>query len=142
MRMDSMKTFLVVLRALLTSRAALVAENLVLRQQITVLQRSVRRPRLRRRDRAFWVLLSRLWKEWSSLLVIVQPETVIRWHRQGLKLYWRWKSKRTTTGRPPIDAGVRALIRRMSKKNATWGAPRIQSELALLGHDVAESTVA
>ena len=135
-----MQTFVSLLRALVLSRASLVAENLALRQQIIVLQRSVSRPGLRRRDRAFWVLLSRLWKHWSSLLVIVQPKTVIKWHRQGFRLYWRWKSRKI--GRPPIDAEVRALIRQMSDRNSTWGAPRIQSELALLGYDVAESTVA
>ena len=137
-----MQALFTLLRALVLSRAALFAENLALRQQIIVMQRSVRRPRLRCRARAFWVLLSRLWKHWSSLLVIVQPETVIKWHRQGFRLYWRWKSKRTKAGRPLIDAGIRSLIRQMSEKNSTWGAPRIQSELALLGYDVAESTVA
>jgi len=135
-----MRTLFALLRALLTSRATLIAENLALRQQISVLQRSVRRPRLCRHDRIFWVWLPRLWKDWSSLLVIVQPETVIKWHRQGFRLYWRWKSQRI--GRPKVDAEVRALIRRMSQQNATWGAPRIQSELRLLGYDVAESTVA
>ena len=73
--------------------------------------------------------------------MIVQPETVIRWHRQAFKLYWRWKS-RSRPGRPKIDAEVRELIRQMSRENPTWGVPRIQSELALLDHDVCEATVA
>ena len=73
--------------------------------------------------------------------MIVQPDTVIRWHRQGFRLYWRWKS-RGRPGRPKIEPEVRELIRRMSRENPTWGAPRIQSELALLGHDVCETTVA
>jgi len=82
------------LRKLLKNRAALVAENLALRHQIVILQRSVKRPRLHRRDRAFWVWLSRLWRGWRSSLLVVQPETVIRWHQQGFRLYWRWKSRR------------------------------------------------
>jgi transposase InsO family protein len=74
-------------------------------------------------------------------LLIVQPETVIGWHRQGFRLYWRWKS-RTKQGRPCVAREIRDLIRRMSRENPLWGAPRIQSELRLLGHDVADSTVA
>ena len=73
-------------------------------------------------------------------MLIVQPATIVRWHRQGFKLYWRWKSRKQP-GRPKIDAAVRNLIRHMCRENPTWGAPRIQSELALLGHNVAESTV-
>jgi len=75
-------------------------------------------------------------------LAIVQPETVIKWHRKGWKLYWRWKSKAGKPGRPRIKREIRDLIRRMSRENPTWGAPRILSELLLLGHDVAEETVA
>ena len=74
--------------------------------------------------------------------MIVQPETVVRWHRQGFRLYWRWKSRSGQPGRPKIEAEVRALIRRMCDENPTWGAPRIQSELALLGHQLADNTVA
>ena len=129
------------LRKLLKSRAALVAENLALRHQIVILQRSVKRPRLHRRDRVFWVWLSRLWRGWRSSLLVVQPETVIRWHRQGFRLYWRWKS-RSRCGRPKLDAEIRALIRRMSRENPTWGRRRIRSELHLLGYEVAELTVA
>ena len=128
-------------RGLLAGSAVLAAENLALRQQINVLQRSVKRPKLRKRDRIFWVWLSRLWPNWRSALAIVQPSTVIHWHRQGFRLYWRWKSRRKG-GRPKIDREVRDFIRRMSQENVTWGAPRILSELRLLGYDVAESTVA
>ena len=106
------------LRLLLQSRAALVAENLALRQQVAVLQRSVKLPRLHRRDRIFWVWLSRLWRGWRSGLLVVQPETVIRWHRQGFRLYWRWKS-RSHCGRPKLEAEIRSLIRRMSRDNPT-----------------------
>ena len=85
--------------------------------------------------------MSRFWTEWSSALAIVQPETVIRWRRQGFRLYWRRKSRRKS-GRPKTAAEIRKLIRQMSRQNPTWGAPRILSELRLLGHDVCESTVA
>ena len=84
---------LVVLRGALTSHAALVAENLALRQQVVVLRRSVKRPRLHRRDRVFWVWLSRLWRNWRTCLILVQPETLVAWHPQGFRLYWRWKSR-------------------------------------------------
>jgi hypothetical protein len=131
----------VFLRALLWNRAAIAAENLALRQQLAVLRVPAKRPRLRRRDRILWVWLSRLWTDWRSCLLIVKPETVIRWHREGFKLYWRWKSRKKP-GRPMIATEIRSLIRRMSRENPTWGAPRIHSELRLLGYAVAESTVA
>ncbi len=130
-----------IMRGLLASRAALAAENLALRQQLAILQRSRPRPRLRWRDRRFWVVLSRLWRGWRSALVIVEPETVVRWHRTAFRWYWRWKSRRKS-GRPTLAAGVRQLIRRLARENPLWGAPRIRAELRLLGHEVAESTVA
>ena len=135
------KIVVLFVRGLLAERAALASENLALRQQLAVLERSVKRPRLRPQDRIFWVWLSKLWKDWRSCLVLVQPGTVIAWHRQGFKLYWRWKSRHSKPGRPKVDREVRDLIRRMSKEDPTWGAPRIQSELTLLGYGVAESTV-
>jgi len=138
--MHLFKAIYLLLRTLLLNRAALAAENLALRQQLAILQHVGKRPRLRRRDRTFWVWLARLWKNWASVLVIVKPETVIRWHRQGFRYYWRWKSRKA--GRPKVPAEIRALIRQMSEQNPTWGAPRIQSELRLLGYDVALSTVA
>jgi len=88
------------------------------------------------------VWLSQRWANWRSCLLIVKPETVTRWHQQGFRLYWRWKSRKARLGRPRIDAEIRCLIRRMSRENPLWGAPRIQSELCLLGYTVAESTVA
>ena len=129
------------IRGLLAERTALATENLALRQQLAVLERSVKRPRLRPRDRIFWVCLSRLWKSWRECLMFVQPETVIGWHRKGFKLYWRWKSRNKKNGRPKVKREVRDLIRRMSRENPMWGAPRIQSELTLLGFEVAESSV-
>lgn len=139
--MGVVRVIVILLRACILRRAALVAENLALRHQLGILQRSVKRPRLRPRDRIFWVWLSRLWSDWQSSLMIVKPETVIRWHRQGFRLYWRWKSRKKP-GRPEIDAEICSLIQQMSRENATWGAPRIQAELQLLGYTIAESTVA
>ena len=128
-------------RAILADRIELATENLVLRQQLAVLNRKSRRPRLRIHDRVFWAVLSQIWANWRSSLLIVQPDTVVRWHLQGFKLFWRWKSRGRKPGRPSIDAEVRKLIRRMSRENSRWGIPRIQSELALLGHTVSEATV-
>src|SRR6266498_2160086 len=129
-------------RGLLVPRLVLVTENLALRQQLLVLHRSSNRPWLRHRDRLFWIALSQLWRDWRSILVIVKPETVIKWHRQGFKCYWRWKSRSGRVGRPKINEEVRVLIRRMWRENPTWGVPRIHAELHLLGYKVAESTVA
>ncbi|MFH1679892.1 MAG: integrase core domain-containing protein, partial [Candidatus Eisenbacteria bacterium] len=121
------------------SRRALVLENLALRHRLQVLQRSGRRPRFQPIDRGLWVLLSRLWTEWRSSLVLVKPEAVVSWHRKGFRLYWRWKSGKP--GRPCVPKNVRDLIRRMSSENPRWGAPRIYGELLKLGIDIAEPTV-
>ncbi len=128
-------------RVFITSRSAIAAENLALRHQLGILQRSVKRPRLRQLDRILWVWLSLFLENLRSCLIVVKPDTVVRWHRDGFRLYWRWKS-RGKPGRPKIDAEIRRLIRRMSRENTTWGSPRIQSELALLGHTLDQSTVA
>jgi transposase InsO family protein len=128
-------------RGLLAGRARLAAENLALRQQLAVLKHATPRPKLRPRDRVFWVWLARLWAEWRSVLRIVQPETVIRWHRQGFRLYWRWKSQ-GPVGRPRVEREIRDLIRPMARENPLWGAPRIGAELRFLGYRVADSTVA
>jgi putative transposase len=130
------------LRAILVGSAAVALENVALRHQLAVLQRSISRPRLARWDRILWVWLSRLWTNWRSSLIIVQPATVLAWHRQGFQLYWRWKSGPNAVGRPKLDAEIRRLIRRMARENPTWGRRRIQAELALLGYHVAELTVA
>ena len=140
--MGLLKAGVLFLRAMLIAKFHLAMENLALRQQVAVFKQSTRRPKLRPRDRIFWVWITWLWPSWRNALIIVQPETVIRWHRQGFKLYWRWKSRRRKPGRPPIEREVRDLVHRMSRENPTWGAPRILSELLLLDHDVAEQTVA
>ena len=139
--MSMIQALFVLLRAFFGGRAALALENLALRQQLAVLHRSAPRPKLRWRDRLFWVWLSRLWSGWREVLVLVKPETVVRWHRLGFRLFWRWKS-RGRPGRPTMNREVRQLIRRMSRENPLWGAPRIRAELHLLGHDIAASTVA
>ncbi|MHC4137896.1 MAG: integrase core domain-containing protein, partial [Planctomycetota bacterium] len=131
---------LTVIRALAADRNRLAIENLVLRQQINVLKRGAKRVRLNDSDRAFWVLIRRFFKHWKDHLVIVKPDTVVRWHRNGFRYYWKWKS-RSKPGRPPIERKLIHLIRRMSAENVLWGAPRITSELALLGYKVAQTTV-
>src|SRR5690349_4913169 len=120
---------LAMLRAAVRSRVALHLEILALRHQLQVLQRS--RPgrlNLVRADRWLWAWLSGVWSGWRTALVIVKPETVVAWHRQGFRLFWTWKSRRRT-GRPPVPADVRILIRKMAQDNPLWGAPRIHGEL-------------
>jgi transposase InsO family protein len=133
---------LLVARSKLKSRARLEAENIVLRQQVIVLSRKARsRLRLRNIDRLILVWMYRLFPSILNAITVIKPETVIRWHRRGFRAYWRWKS-RQRGGRPRIDREIRDLIRRMSKENPLWGAPRIHGELLMLGIEVAESTVA
>ena len=127
------------LRSALRPQRELALENLVLRQQLAVLKHRHPRPRLTDADRLFWVVLSRLWPGWRDSLHVVQAETVVRWHRQGFRYYWRWKSRRC--GRPKIDSEIKGLIRRMCLANPLWGAPRIHGELLKLGIDVSEATV-
>ena len=126
----------------LRSQAALQIENAALRHQLAVLQRQARgRPRLRPVDRLFWTWLCHLWPGWRHALVIVKPDTVLRWHRRGFRLYWRWKSRPRGPGRPRIPRAVQALIRQMCRANPTWGAPRIHGELLKLRITIAEATV-
>src|SRR6266478_4675787 len=138
-----MLTLLFSLRDCFRARAFLQAEILALRHQLLVLQRSNRGHKLRLgwADRVLWVWLSRLWNDWRSALLLVKPETVIAWHRQGFRLFWTWKSRRRIW-RPTVSADVRALIRTMSEANSLWGAPRIHGELLKLGIDVSQATVA
>jgi hypothetical protein len=127
-------------RSSLKAQRELALENLALRQQLAIVQRKTKRPRLTQADRAFWVALCSLWPDWHNALIIVKPQTVIGWHRKGFKLYWTWKS-RHRGGRPPIDAELRTLIRRIATENPTWGAPRVHGELLMLGFEVGEATV-
>ena len=125
------------------SRGSLILENLALRQQLAVYKRSVKRPRLRQTDRIFWVWLSRCWAGWRSVIDIVRPKTVLAWHRQGFRRYWRWKSRPLgrTSGRPRVTQEIRELIRTMKQSNPLWGAPRIHGELLKLGFEISERTI-
>ncbi len=123
----------------LRTQRDLAIENLVLRQQLAVLKQRRPRPRLTDADRLFWVVLSKIWPGWREPLHIVQHETIVRWHRQGFRYYWRWKSGRR--GRPRIYPEIRDLIRRMCQGNPLWGAPRIHGELLKLGIEASEATV-
>jgi transposase InsO family protein len=126
---------------LFKSRSRLEAENLFLRHQLAIaLRRAPPRLRLRGSDRALLIWMTRLWPDLIDAVQVVQPETILRWHRAGFKVFWRWKS-RNRAGRPKIDRGLRDLIRRMSRENALWGASRIHGELLMLGFQVAQSTV-
>jgi hypothetical protein len=117
---------------LFKSRCRLEAENLFLRHQLSIaLRRAPPRLRLRGGDGALLVWMSRLWPGLLGAAKIVQPETILRWHRAGFKAFWRWKSRKRA-GRPKIDRGLRDLIRRMSRENPKWGASRIQGELLML----------
>ena len=131
-------------RSSFRTKRELSLENLALRHQIGVLTRALgdRRPRFGRWDRALWVVLSRRWDAWRYALAIVQPATVIRWHREGFKRFWTRRSRAGRVGRPALDPELIGLIRRMSKSNVTWGAPRIRNELGRLGIEVAVSTIA
>ncbi len=126
----------------LRSRAVLQLEVIALRHQLGVLQRNQRtRIRLSRLDRALWVLLYRLRSGCLGAVVIVKPDTVIRWHRTGFRAFWAWKSRPCSRGRSPVPADIRALIRRMCRENPLWGAPRIHGELLKLGIDISQGAV-
>jgi len=141
MLVEILKTVPGALRSLVQSCAALLAENLVFRQQIIVLQRSVVKPRFRARDRVVLALAARLFSSALNAATIVRPETVVRWHRSLWRLIWRRKSQRPV-GRPPADADLRALMRRFWTENPLWGENRIAAELGKLGYDVSPRTVA
>src|SRR5438445_3962594 len=119
----------------------LALENLALRQQLDVYKRTMARPPLRRTDRLFWVVLARVWTGWRRPLVIVTPNTVLRWQRRRFREYWTKLSARPTRGRPPVNAEIKVLVTRMVAANPLWGAPRVHAELLKLGIDVAERTV-
>jgi len=124
------------------SHHGLLLENLALRQQLAALKRKQPRPRLTPSDRLFWVLAKKFWSGWRQNLIIVSPETVVRWHRAGFALYWRAISRaRRVIGRKRISKEVRDLIFQMVAENSTWGAPRIHGELLMLGFDVSERTI-
>src|SRR6266850_4762019 len=119
----------------------LALENLSLRQQLAVYKRTAIRPKLRNGVRLFWAWLSRVWTSWRTALVIVTPDTVLRWQRRRFRDYWTTLSGRPTVGRPPVHAEIKALVAQMAAANPLWGAPRIHGELLKLGIAVSERTV-
>jgi hypothetical protein len=140
--LEFLRLFVHVLAAPFRTQAELEAEITMLRHQLSVLRRlAPSRPRLTTADRLLFVWLCWLFPSLRSAITIVQPDTVLRWHRSGFRLYWWWKS-RSRGGRPKVSVAVRSLIRRMSVENPLWGAPRIHGELLKLGIEVAQSTVA
>ncbi len=129
-------------RDLSRSESELVLENALLRQQFIVLQRQVKRPTLTWHDRALVVLIASKLPSWRSVLMIVQPNTLLRWHRDLFRRVWRHKSKRKGKGgRQPLAEDVVTLIKRMALENRTWGAKRIRGGLLKLGIEVAKSTI-
>jgi putative transposase len=125
----------------LRGQRELVLENLALRQQLAVMRRTTKRPQLQTRDRLFWIALAGLWRNWRTALVLVRPDTVVRWHRDWLRRRWARRSNPRPNGRPPIDRQICALVREMAMANPLWGAPRIHGELRILGVDISERTV-
>jgi putative transposase len=123
------------------SRAALQLEILALGHQISVLQRSVKRPKLTSADRLLWAWLCSVWQDWRSGVRIVKASTVVGWHRKGFRLFWTWKIQRGKSGRPVVPKEVRKLIRTMSHENPLWGAPKIHGELLKLGIEIGETSV-
>ena len=111
------------LLSLFKSQRQLILENLALKQQVAMLRQSVKKPRPSMADKLFWVIFSRYVDGWRHLLHGLHPDTVVRWHRQGFRCYWRWNSRGRKPGRPAIDAGLRKLIREMQATNMGWVAP-------------------
>ena len=133
--------FRVLLTSMRRSRVSRDAEILFLRQQLLILRRSApARFRLRNTDRLIFVWLYRLFPSLINAAIIFKPETLVRWHRGGFRLFWRWKSRRRA-GRPTVPASIRSLVQQMSRENPLWGAPRIHGELLKLGIEIAQSTV-
>ena len=139
---DVLRLWFGLLKRLLRSRQSLLIENLALRQQLAVFKRQNGRPRLVATDKLFWVVLRRFWSLWKNALIVVKPESVVRWHRAGFQLYWRLISRvRKPMGRRPVTQEIRELIFKMVAENPTWRAPRIHGELAILGFEVSERSV-
>jgi hypothetical protein len=120
---------------------AVALENLALRQQLAVFKRALRRPQLRHRDRLFWTLFAKAWQDWRTALIVVHPDTVVRWHRQWLRRQWTRRSARGRSGRPSTTATTRTLVMKIAAANPLWGALRIHGELGKLGIEVSERTV-
>jgi hypothetical protein len=123
------------------NRAALQVEVLAPRHELGVLHRSVKRPKLTAADRVFWAWPSEAWSDWQTALVIVQPATVIAWHRRSFRPFWTWKVRSGNPGRPAVTREVCDLIRRISRENPLWGAPRIHGAFLKLGIEIGETIV-
>jgi putative transposase len=124
------------------SRRNLLLENLALRQQLAAFKRKHSRPKLDLFDKLFWIAIRRFWSRWKQALIVVTPETVVRWHQAGFHLYWKLISKvRNRVGRKPMAKEIRELIFRIVAENSTWGAPRIHGELLMLGFEISERTI-
>src|SRR5215472_13119062 len=137
---DTSSLLLGTLTDLARSKSELVAENALLRQQLIILQRLVKRPAYTKSDRMLLVLLARMVRTWKQVLFIVRPETLLRWHRQGFKLFWKYKS-RAASLKPRISQETVALIQEMARDNRLWGAKRIRGELLKLGINVCKRTI-
>jgi putative transposase len=121
-------------------KSELVAENAFLRQQLIILRRQSKRPMCTKRDRSLLVLLARATQSWRQALLIVQPETLLRWHRQSFRLFWKHKSK-ATSHKPKVAVETILLIKEMAKNNRLWGAERIRGELLKLDIHVCKRTI-
>ena len=126
--------------ALFKSRRRLVMENTLLRYQIQIMKRKKRRLNFKAWDKAVLVWFSKQISDWKKILTIVEPETIIRWHRKGFRLYWKWKYS-GKIGRNPIHPDAIKLIQEISRKNPRWGLPRIKGELEKLGIKVCQRTI-
>ncbi len=125
---------------LFRSKSELVAENALLRQQLIILRRHMKRPACTKTDRKLLLLLARMVRAWKQALFIVQPETLLRWHRQGFRLFWKYKF-RAASSKPKISAETVALIKEMAAQNRLWGAERIRGEFLKLGIRVCKRTI-
>lgn len=123
------------------TRSELLVENAFLRQQLLVASRAVKKPKFRASERALLVVLAAVFSHWRDALVLVKPDTLLRWHREGFRLFWKWRSRRKPSSAPPLSPEVIHLIRRMGTENPLWGAERIRGELLKLGIAVAKRTV-
>src|SRR5215472_7331958 len=130
--LELVRLLLATLVAAVRHRQRLVVENLLLRQQLQVALRSQRRPRLRARDKFFWLLVRRLYQDWRRHLLLVRPETVLGLHRRGWRLFWHWRSHHPLR-RPRLTPEVRSLIATMARENRHWGTERIRGELLKVG---------
>lgn len=140
--MATVRSVLLAARSFLRTQRELALENLALRHQLAVLRRTnPGRVTAKRIDRALWSWIAGAWKDWRSASLLWQPDTIIRWHREGFRSFWARKSRRTGRGRPALDAEIRTLIMKMREANPLWGAPRIHGELKMLGIDAGQTTV-